>query len=402
MSDRPPIIVHNVSKIYSKRFGYFGLFRSRRRLAGTPDELWALRDLSFEVPRGECLGIVGPNGAGKSTVLKILAGVTPVTSGTKHVAGRIGALIEIGAGFHPELTGRENIYLNGAILGLRKKEVDRKLQDIIAFAELEEFIDMPVKRYSSGMFVRLGFAVPAHMEVDVLLVDEALAVGDMAFRARCYQHMRKLKERGVAILFVSHNLADLRRICERMLLLDAGTAVAEGEPEQTLEKYVELVAERQAGKVGEGRDRSHAAGVRVESTRTCDALGNETDRFVTGDAFRATFELEAVQPPGAVSFEAYFHTFDERMQVTCDTKMEYSDLRWDGRRATVGVRIDSLGLRSGAYWVGLAVCDRSGHPVHFWHKKLKQIIVTGRRHTRGEYFQPHTWSFAGDVRWTKD
>ena len=402
MSDQPSIAFDHVSKIYSKHFGAFGFLPWRRRLSGVSDELWALRDVSFQVHSGQCLGIIGPNGAGKSTTLKILAGVTPVTRGSKCVRGRVGALIEIGAGFHPELTGRENVYLNGAILGLRKKEIDRKLDDIIAFAQLEEFIDMPVKRYSSGMLVRLGFAVPAHMEVDVLLVDEALAVGDLAFRARCYRHMRHLKASGVAMLFVSHNLPEVRQICDRVILVDRGVAVSEGAPEATLERYVELVAHRQAGKMHEGDTESHADAVAVKAVRLLDGEGNQTDRFVTGGPFRAEFELEAVEPLGDVSFEMYFHGFDERLQAACDTKVQELDLRWEGNRATLGLEIDSLGLRPGAYWLGLAVCDAAGNPIHFWHKKLKQIIVTGRRHTQGEYFQAHRWSFARGVKCSDD
>jgi lipopolysaccharide transport system ATP-binding protein len=203
--------------------------------------VWALRDVSFRVEPGGSLGLIGPNGAGKTTTLKLLSNITRPTAGRIAAHGRVSSLIELGAGFHPELTGRENIYLNGAILGLRRREIACKLDDIIAFSELERFIDTPVKRYSSGMYVRLGFAVAAHVEPDVLLVDEVLAVGDTSFRHRCIQHMRELRQKGTSIVFVSHNMHQVRDMCDSVLLLMNGQVRAEGEPSAVIAEYERLI-----------------------------------------------------------------------------------------------------------------------------------------------------------------
>jgi ABC-type polysaccharide/polyol phosphate transport system ATPase subunit len=193
----------------------------------SPDEIiWALKDISFEVRYGEVLGIVGRNGAGKSTLLKILSRITEPTSGRALVNGRVGSLLEVGTGFHPELTGRENIYLNGAILGMKRAEIERKFDEIVAFSEVEKFIDTPVKRYSSGMYVRLAFAVAAHLEPEILIVDEVLAVGDAEFQKKCLGKMGDVASEGRTILFVSHNMSAVRRLCPKSLLLDQGHMIA--------------------------------------------------------------------------------------------------------------------------------------------------------------------------------
>jgi lipopolysaccharide transport system ATP-binding protein len=198
---------------------------------------WALNDVSFEVEQGEVLGIIGHNGAGKSTILKLLSKVAFPTSGEIRTKGRMAALIELGAGFHPDLSGRENIYLNGAILGLSRPEIDAGFSSIVQFAGLERFIDTPIKRYSSGMYVRLAFAVAAHVRADLLLVDEVLSVGDMAFQQRCMEKMNELRDSGTTIVFVSHNLWNVETFCERVLLLRAGQIVAEGDPAEVIGVY---------------------------------------------------------------------------------------------------------------------------------------------------------------------
>lgn len=204
----------------------------------TDDFIWALQDLSFEVPRGEALGIIGRNGAGKSTLLKVLSRITRPTRGRVEVRGRIGSLLEVGTGFHPELTGRENIYLNGAILGMRKAEIDRKFDDIVTFAEIEKFIDTPVKRYSSGMYVRLAFAVAAHLDPEILLVDEVLAVGDAEFQRKCLGRMKDVIGGGRTIFFVSHNLQAIQSLCSSAIRLDAGRLVAQGAPRDVVSEYL--------------------------------------------------------------------------------------------------------------------------------------------------------------------
>lgn len=206
--------------------------------AGLDEVLWALDNVSFEVRPGEVVGIIGRNGAGKSTLLKVLSRITEPTRGRVTITGRIGALLEVSTGFHPELTGRENVYLNASILGMKKKEVDKKFDEIVAFAEVEKFIDTPVKHYSSGMGTRLGFAVAAHLEPEILLVDEVLAVGDAAFQRKCLGKMQAVSEEGRTVLFVSHNMSAITRLCERTILLDAGRVVADGRSHEVVKAYL--------------------------------------------------------------------------------------------------------------------------------------------------------------------
>jgi lipopolysaccharide transport system ATP-binding protein len=200
--------------------------------------IWALKDVSFEIKRGQVVGIIGRNGSGKSTLLKILARITEPTQGHADVWGRVGSLLEVGTGFHPELTGRDNIFLNGAILGMRRAEVARKFDEIVAFAEVEKFIDTPVKRYSSGMYVRLAFAVAAHMETEILLVDEVLAVGDAQFQKKCFEKFRQISTGGRAILFVSHNMAALRTVCQNAIVLDQGRMIDRGDVNSAADRYL--------------------------------------------------------------------------------------------------------------------------------------------------------------------
>jgi lipopolysaccharide transport system ATP-binding protein len=201
------------------------------------EEFWALRDINMTVAPGERVGLIGRNGAGKSTLLKILSRITEPTTGRARLYGRISALLQIGTGFHPELTGRENIFLNGAVLGMRRREIQRKFDEIVAFSEVEQFLDTPVKRYSSGMYVRLAFAVAAHLDPEILLVDEVLAVGDLDFQKKCLGRMNTVADEGRTILFVSHNMAAISRLCNRVILLDKGRILQEGDPETIIQAY---------------------------------------------------------------------------------------------------------------------------------------------------------------------
>src|SRR6266571_8192633 len=215
------------------------LFRSSATVSGNGNHshIWALKDASFEVRQGEVVGIIGPNGAGKTTLLKILARVTKPTQGFADVRGRMGSLLEVGTGFHPELTGRENVFLNGAILGMSKAEIQRKFDEMVAFAEVEKFIDTPLKHYSSGMQMRLAFAVAAHLEPEILLVDEVLAVGDLAFQKKCLGKMGDVARGGRTVLFVSHNMEAIRALCQRGILLRDGEIAADGEADNVVEAY---------------------------------------------------------------------------------------------------------------------------------------------------------------------
>src|SRR5829696_8295834 len=206
--------------------------------ADSRNDFWALRDVSFELARGEVLGVIGSNGAGKSTLLKILSRITHPTTGDIEIHGRVGSLLEVGTGFHPELSGRENIYLNGAILGMPRAEVRRKFDEIVDFAGVEQFLDTPVKRYSSGMYVRLAFAVAAHLEPEILVVDEVLAVGDASFQRKCLDKMKDVGEHGRTVLFVSHNMPAITRLCDRTILLDEGRILKDGPSHQVVGTYL--------------------------------------------------------------------------------------------------------------------------------------------------------------------
>ena len=268
--------------------------RLGERLRGkNPDDgnvLWALNDVSFQVERGEILGLIGPNGAGKTTALKLLAGITAPTKGRISVKGRVGALIQLGAGFHPDLTGRENIYLNGSILGLPRREIDRKFDSIVEFSGLERFINTPVKRYSSGMYVRLGFAVAAHVDPDVLLIDEVLAVGDAAFRQKCWKRIRELRESDATIVFVSHDMWAVQGLVDRAILLSLGRIQVKGDPADVIEAYQQSVNQAIADRRGQsepigGPSLKPGSGAQVAITgaRLLDRSGNERCSFQQGE-----------------------------------------------------------------------------------------------------------------------
>lgn len=271
----------------AKKCWPFGKKQTAQEIALRNQEFWAVQDVSFKLHKGESMGIIGPNGSGKSTTLKLLSGIIRPERGTYRVRGRLSALIEVGAGFHPDLTGRENIYLNGSILGMTRKEVASKFNDIVEFAGVEEFIDTPVKRYSSGMAVRLGFAVSAFIEPDVMLVDEVLAVGDTEFRNRCLNRMNKMLRNGVTMILVSHNLSEVRNLCQNCLMLYKGQSMMQGPTIKVIEEYHRIVGEKikveqekQAAIELIGKPESIAA---ITSAELLNAAGEPCEVFGTGD-----------------------------------------------------------------------------------------------------------------------
>lgn len=273
--------------------------------------LWALRDVSFEVRRSEVLGVIGRNGAGKSTLLKILSRITEPTGGRVEMRGRIASLLEVGTGFHPELTGRENIYLNGSILGMTRREIDAKFSEIVAFSEIGPFLDTPVKRYSSGMYVRLAFAVAAHLESEILVVDEVLAVGDAAFQQRCLRKMHEIARSGRTVFFVSHNLASVRSLCQKAIVLDRGTLISEGRADEQVACYLadlarfaqEPLAQRTDRK-GNGRARlvdlllTDEGGARVDTVTAGSSLGIAVDYRTQAIGSRATLAFSCWSAEG--------------------------------------------------------------------------------------------------------
>src|SRR5436190_8139550 len=291
------------------------------------EEFWAVNDVSFSVPKGEALGIIGPNGSGKSTTLKLLSGILRPEQGTYSVTGRLSALIEVGAGFHPDLTGRENVYLNGSILGMTRKEVQSKFADIVEFAGVGDFIDTPVKRYSSGMAVRLGFAVAAFIEPDVLLVDEVLAVGDTEFRNRCHNRMTQMLNKGVTMILVSHNLAEVRNLCDRTLMLWKGEKVVEGPTAKVVEEYhqrvVAMIKVDQEKDAARDRVTKPKSEVEITSVQFIDKNGIPTDTIQTGDPMTVRVNYNAsrrVQRPHvAIDVE---WAAEDTLAATCDTQRD--------------------------------------------------------------------------------
>jgi lipopolysaccharide transport system ATP-binding protein len=278
----------------------------RRKPAG--ETFWALRDVSFDVPRGEVLGIVGSNGAGKSTLLKILSRITEPTSGYAEIRGRVNSLLEVGTGFHPELTGRENVFLNGAILGMKRAEIRRKFDEIVAFSEIDRFLDTPVKHYSSGMYVRLAFAVAAHLEPEVLIVDEVLAVGDARFQKKCLGKIQDVATAGRTVLFVSHNLQAVRRLCSSAVLLKEGGVIAQGRPEAVLSTY--LVEEiRSPAEMVQAADPARAARLRRVAAVGSDRVPRA--EFAAGASIALQLDFDLNEASERTVAWAYLRTADE-------------------------------------------------------------------------------------------
>ena len=263
--------------------------RGRERIRRTTrSETWALRGIDLEVERTECLGVIGRNGGGKTTMLQLLAGVSAPTEGRVSVRGRVAPLMAVGVGFHPELTGRENVYINGTILGMERAEIDKAYDDIVAFSEIGDFLDTPVKFYSSGMMVRLGMSVAMRSMPDILLVDEVLAVGDVAFQARCFERMQEIREAGATVIFVSHNLNAVRNLCDRTLLLHQGHRVLLGDTAEAISRFHQLLDEEREP---EETDEAPVEGRRIESVVLSDASGARTSTFTGGDTATATITM---------------------------------------------------------------------------------------------------------------
>src|SRR5918993_5645798 len=333
--------IEHVSKQYR-----LGMQRSARRF-------WALDDVSLEIARGACAGIIGPNGAGKSTILKLLSRITAPTRGTITLDGRLAALIEVGSGFHPELTGRDNVFLSGSVLGMRRKEIAAKLDRIVEFAGVGPFIDMPVKWYSSGMFVRLGFAVAAHLEADILLVDEVLAVGDAAFQLRCYERIGDLRRDGTTLLFISHDLSSIERLCDRVVLMNRGRLVGAGSPAEVISQYQQLVTDTHAAGVADAVVTSSSGAARVENVYFRDESGQDVPGTTTGGPLAAVVDIDvSTEIPDAV-VELFYYSRDGRT-LHCQQSTAVSDevvaLR-PGRRR-IEFTCDAFGLQPGIYAVG--------------------------------------------------
>jgi ABC-type polysaccharide/polyol phosphate transport system ATPase subunit len=444
----------NVTKVY-RRYGgrQFSTLKSallQRSILRDlrPSETFpALTDVTLSVPKGSTYGVIGKNGSGKSTALKLVAGITKPTSGTVRVVGRISALIELGAGFHPEISGRENVFINGIMLGLSKREIQERFDDIVDFAELREFIDAPVKTYSSGMYMRLGFAVAIHVNPDVLLVDEVLAVGDEGFTHKCLDKFAEFRRRGKTILLVTHSLNLVERFCDEALWLDEGRALSHGDPKRVVGAYLtkveqgeaQLLAEttakavEEAGRDGlgredgqEGRDgqerqegpeqqerpadptsnmyqavegRWGSREVEITDVALLDASGQQSFVFHSGDRVSIRLKVRAVHPIDDFVFGIGLFNADGVCCYGTNTYLEEMDPEQLAGDAEAIFSIDSLDLIEGTYKLDVAVHKRDGYPYDY-HRLLYTFRVKSRTHDVGIYRPRHQWSFSPHIRFT--
>ena len=405
-----------------------------------PEETFsAVKDVSFTLPAGRTLGVIGRNGSGKSTMLKLVAGITKPTSGTVAVQGRISALIELGAGFHPEISGRENVFINGIMLGLTKKEVARRFDEIVEFAELQDFIDAPVKTYSSGMYMRLGFAVAIHVDPDVLLVDEVLAVGDEGFTHKCLDKFAEFKRRGKTILLVTHSLGLVERFCDEALWMDAGSMKALGDPKRVVGAYVTDVEHSEEEQLAAADARAQESATAVSPDEPASAvLPDNPIESATGpaDMFRAAegrwgsreIEIVDVALTGSDGERAHvFHSGEPlavRLRVRAPVAMEdfvvgigifnaegvccygtNTDIEELKAKRIFGdaeavFSIDSLDLVEGTYKLDVAIHKLDGYPYDY-HRLLHTFRVKSRTKDVGIYRPKHQWAFSDGMTFTR-
>lgn len=351
------------------------VIRGLKRSGNQREEFWALRDFTLTVEPGEVVGIIGNNGAGKSTILKLAARIIEPTRGKVIINGRVGALLELGVGFHPELTGRENIYLSGAILGIPRREMQGLLRRVFEFAEIGQFIDIPVKHYSSGMLVRLGFAVATSVRPSILLVDEVLAVGDLSFRKKCLQRIQEMREEGTAILYVSHALDEVRRICHRVVWLEAGMVRGEGNPDEVVRAYVEDAARRRSESMQGGLRpfvRMGSGEVEITGAATVDISGKECDTFISGSPFAVRIDYRCHRPVNSLAFGLAIHAEDGTWVTSPNSLTQQARIKIN-EKGSVYYVVESLPLRTGIYDVTVAVFDGSAAPLYVPFDHLQHI-----------------------------
>jgi len=377
-----------VSKRYrvpsARRAGLFS-----RALTAPHRDFWALRDVSFEVARGEAFGIVGRNGAGKSTILKLLSGITAPTEGEITLRGRLAALIELGSGFHPELTGRENVYLSGSILGLRRREITQRLASIAEFSGVGAFMDTPVKFYSSGMYVRLGFAIAAHLEPDVLLVDEVLAVGDAEFQARCLRRIEELKRRGITMIFVSHDLGAIEQICDRAVLMERGAVAASGSAHDVVTAYQRLAAGLEPVPTCDDRAPDNEP-MRIASMTLRTPDGRHTLAATAGDALTVQVVVTSAAAFDDVDVTVSFYDLEHgTLLAECTSRNRDERLAVAPGDTTIEFEIPRLPFAPGVYTVGAtATSAHSARPLA-WRFGRTTLYVEGNDSRRGSFLLPY-------------
>ena len=389
------IVAENVSRrfrVYPQRHVTLKEAIVRRRHL-RPVEVWALRDVSFRIDSGESVGFMGRNGSGKTTLLRLLAGVFKPTSGRLAVSGQVGSLLELGAGFHHDFTGRDNIYLSASIYGLRKQEVDRRFDEIVEFSELERFIDLPVRTYSAGMYMRLGFSIAVNVDPEVLLLDEVFAVGDEAFQRKCVDRILEFKRQGKTIAFVSHSAAALERMCDRALLLSQGLVEYDGETGEAIRRYQQLLAgeedpaERAAGLQEWGTGEARIADVRLEN-----AAGDVRDTFLPGDHVALRLRVQSREPidPPRLAIELR----DVTGALLSRAERDLGELGWDrgGEDASVSFEIQRLPLVEGRFQFNLSLTDGSRTRRYHSVEKAAEFSVIPQGEAHGFVLFEGDWS----------
>ena len=341
------------------------LFVQRGQTEAT--DVWALRDVSLDVARGEAVGLIGRNGSGKTTLLRVVAGIIKPTAGRVRAEGRIGSLLELGAGFHPDFTGRENVFLNGAIYGLRRADIRQRFDEIVAFAELEHAIDRPVRTYSSGMTVRLGFAIAAFLDADVLLLDEVFAVGDESFQRKCFGRIARFKQEGGTIVFVSHDASAVERLCERAVLLDSGRVAFDGPTREAIARYRRTLADEiDPAERGAGLREWGSGEATIASAALVGQEGAERLQFLSGEPFALSVAVAATAgiPPPRLQLELR----DDSGSLVAGQAVDLRELGWAAGNGERGIRFDigSLPLADGRFHLRLGLTDESGE--HLYHQ----------------------------------
>lgn len=373
-----------------RRLRGLSTFSENGRAQNEEDVLWALKDVSFDVKRGEVVGVIGRNGAGKSTLLKILSRITHPTSGRVELHGRVGSLLEVGTGFHPELTGRENVYLNGTILGMRKDEIDRKFDEIVDFSGIEKFIDTPVKRYSSGMAVRLAFAVAANLEPEILLVDEVLAVGDLDFQRKCLAKMDSVANLGTTVLIVSHNMASILGLCSRAILVRTGQLAYDGVPDQAIKTYKQSTSYTVSG-AASTLTPALTNNYRINRVSLFGSNGRRTESIILGDTL--TIQIE-VQTPADRSRFTIGVAFFSSSGVYCYGLNNYLDgvnLVADSEHKQVSIVFNKFSLLDDHYALTVALYNENGTVAYEVHNRRYVFTVSSNLQDHGFAYLPHTW-----------
>lgn len=384
----PLIEMQHVSRRFTKKLergrslqdAFIGVFRRRRH---TAEEFWPIRDFSIAIHSGDCVGVIGPNGSGKSTLLKLITGILPPTGGDLVVRGRVSSLLELGAGFHPDLTGRENIFLNGSIYGLNRAYMNRQLDSIIAYAGLGDFIDTPVKHYSSGMYVRLGFAVAIHTDADLLLVDEVLAVGDAAFQNKCMESIYQYRRAGGTLLLVSHDLGTIQTLCTRAIWIENGLIAAEGAPPDVIMAYKQHQAGKEAhhaspatpGGAPTNKQRWGTGEVQITAVELCEADGTPRTAFMTGNELLVRLHYRAAARVERPVFGLSINHQNGMNLFGPNTKFEALDIPYVEGEGVVSYRIPDLPLLEGLYTLSVAVVNYEDTAIFDYHDRLYPLRV---------------------------